>query len=78
MINLKSSGCNKVLKCFGHMKGIRPPTNLITLHEDNKGADHPLYLRSLRNVFCVRSLERALAELAAWKILIFMLVFVAE
>ena len=42
--------------------------NLITLHADNKRADQPSYLRSLRNVFCVRSLEMIIAKLAAWKI----------
>ena len=39
--------------------------NLITLHADNKGADQPWYLRSLRNAFVIRSLKRALANLAA-------------
>ena len=33
-----------------------------------KDADQPSYLRSLRNLFFVRSLERTLAKFVAWKI----------
>ena len=58
------------------MRDIRAPMgyqvssreDLVTLHADNKGADKPSYLRRLRNVFCVSSLEGTLAKLAAWTI----------
>ena len=51
---------------------------LHVVHANNKGADQTAHVRSLRNAFVVRFLERIITNLAACKISIYLPVSVAK